>query len=381
MVTASKSSDPGPAGGTTGGASFLSPAQERLWFLDQIKPGDASLNIARAVSINGVLDRELLQQCLRQVVSRHESLRTTFATTQLYAGVDSRPVQLVADTANVDIEVVSSEASKLRDLLSEKAQHSFDLSLGPLIRATLINFGEQSHVLLIVAHRIIADDESLKILFRELFQTYDTGTNATAPLLQYRDYATRQLTVLQSDAARTAIEYWRDSLAGAPTAIELPSYQLKPGWRSAAGATVTTRLNETVVSSLRALSKSQPVTLRTTLLGAFAVLLSRYSRQNDLVVGLEISNRHDEEVQNLIGAVSNLLPLRIDLSPHEKFTSLIARLQSTVLDGEARAFIPFEKLLDELNVERNLNRPPLVQVTVTYRAEDDIKLDAGPLAI
>ena len=140
MVTTSKSSNPGPAGGTTATAPLLSPAQERLWFLDQINPGEASLNIARAVSIKGVLDRDLLQRCLRQIVSRHESLRTTFATTQLYAGIDSRPGQLVADFANVGIELVDvgSEAGELRHLLREKARQSLDLSLGPLIGATLI---------------------------------------------------------------------------------------------------------------------------------------------------------------------------------------------------------------------------------------------------
>jgi hypothetical protein len=163
MVATSKSRNSGTAGGTTAAAPFLSPAQERLWFLDQINPGDASLNIVRAVSINGILDRDLLERCLRQIVSRHESLRTTFATTQLYAGVDSRPVQLMADFADVGIELVdiSSEASDVRHLLREKTQHRFELSLGPLIRATLVKIAEQSHVLLIVAHRIIADDESL----------------------------------------------------------------------------------------------------------------------------------------------------------------------------------------------------------------------------
>ncbi|HEY0430750.1 MAG TPA: condensation domain-containing protein, partial [Pyrinomonadaceae bacterium] len=174
MVTTSKSSNPGSVGGTTASAPFLSPAQERLWFLDQINPGDASLNIARAVSINGVLDTDLLERCLRQIVSRHESLRTTFATTQLYAGVDSRPVQLVADFMDVGIELVdiSRQAANLRGLLREKTQHRFELSLGPLICATIIKVAEESHVLLIAAHRIIADDESLKTLLRELFRIY-----------------------------------------------------------------------------------------------------------------------------------------------------------------------------------------------------------------
>src|SRR5215212_692088 len=386
MVTTSKSSNPGSVGGTTATAPFLSPAQERLWFLDQINPGDASLNIARAVSINGVLDRDLLERCLRQIVSRHESLRTTFATTQLYAGVDSRPVKLVADSATLSIELVdiSSEPDNLRGLLREKTQHRFELSLGPLIRATFVKIAEQSHVLLIAAHRIIADDESLKILLRELFRIYTAGADATVlpPLaLQYRDYAARQLNVLDSDSGRTAIEYWRESLAGAPAVIELPSYRLKPGLRTSVAATDSIQLNDTLVTSLRALSESEQVTLRTTLLGAFVVLLSRCSRQNDLVVGLKISNRHDEEVQSLIGAVSNLLPLRIDLSPHETFTGLTARLQATVHDAGARAFIPFEKLLDELKVERSLSRPPLVQVTFSFSAEDELKLKAGPIAI
>jgi amino acid adenylation domain-containing protein len=384
MVMTIRSSNPRPAGGPTAVAPFLSPAQERLWFLDQINPGDVSLNVAHAVTVKGVLDRDLLRRCLRYLVSRHESLRTTFATTQLYAGVDSRPVQLVADTANVDIELISSDANNLRHLLRERAHYSFDLSLGPLIRATLIKVAEQSHVLLFVAHRIIADDESLKILLRELFRTYAAGSSATILTqlpFQYRDYTTRQLNLMESNAARTAIEYWRETLAGAPAAIELPSYRFKPGLHTAAGATVTTQFNKALVSSLRVLSESEQVTLRTTLLGAFAVLLSRYGGHNDLVVGAEISNRHNEEVRNLIGPVSNLLPLRIELSPHETFSSLMARVQATVLDGEARAFIPFEKLLDELNVERNLNRPPLVQITFKFCAEDQLALNAGPIAI
>src|SRR4051794_11061251 len=208
MVMTIRSSNPRPAVGASAAAPFLSPAQERLWFLDQINPGDASLNIACAVTINGVLDRDRLRQCLRQIVSRHESLRTTFATTQLYAGVDSRPVQLVADNANVEIELVSSNANELRHLLRERTQHSFDLSLGPLVRATLVNVAEQSHVLLMVADRIIADDESLKILLRDVFRIYAIGTDATPLPLQYRDYATRQLNILESDSARHAIVYW-----------------------------------------------------------------------------------------------------------------------------------------------------------------------------
>ncbi|HJP93404.1 MAG TPA: amino acid adenylation domain-containing protein [Pyrinomonadaceae bacterium] len=359
--------------GVAAAPAFLSPAQERLWFLDQIDPGNASLNIARAVTISGALDRDLLQRSLNQVVARHESLRTTFATTQLYAGVDSRPVQIVADSRNVCIELVDLTISV------EQARHSFDLSLGPLIRATLMKTSDQSHTLLIVAHRIIADEESLNILFRELFQIYATGTLPSLTL-QYSKYAARQLNVLESDAARAAINYWRETLESAPAAIELPTYRLRPHLRTSAGATVSTRLSEKLVSSLRAMTDRQGVPLSTTLLAAFAVLLARYSRQTDLVVGLAVSNRQDEDVRNLIGAVSNLLPLRIDLSPQEPFSEFLARLRTKELDASERGFIPFEKLLEELNVERSLSRPPLVQVTFNLRSEHET-VHAGPLTI
>ncbi|HYK21827.1 MAG TPA: condensation domain-containing protein, partial [Pyrinomonadaceae bacterium] len=391
MVASSKRNDTEVAGLTMTAPSFLSPAQERLWFLEQINPGDASLNITRAVIVSGVLDRDLLQRSLQHVVARHELLRTTFATTQLSAGTDSRPVQIVADSRSLGVEFVDISLEQERDitlqrLLREEAQYRFDLSLGPLIRATLIKTSGQSHVLIMVAHRIIADKESLNILFRELFWIYAAGPRAAATVLppltlQYSDYATRQLNVLQSEAARAAIDYWRETLEGAPAAIELPSYRLRPPVRSSAAAVVSNRLDEQLVSSLRALSDSKHVTLRTILLAAFAVLLSRYSAQTDLVIGLEISNRHDERLRNLIGAVFNLLPLRIALSPQERFTELLARLHALALEAEAQAFIPFEKLLDELDVERSLSRPPLVQVTFNLRAEDELTIEAGPVAI
>ena len=316
MVATGKTNNPGMAGGTTAAAPLLSPAQERLWFLDQINPGDASLSIARAVTINGPLQPELLQRCLRQTVARHESLRTTFATTQLYAGVDSRPAQIVADSRNACVDVVDISETleqerdgNLRRLLRRQIQHGFDLSLGPLIRLTLIKLAEQSHVLLIVAHRIIADEESLNILFRELFQLYEAGPDAGDRLLpplpiQYRDYAARQLNVLESEAAQAPINYWRETLAGAPAAIELPGDRIRPGLRTSAGATVATRLNGTLVSSLQILSDREEVRLSTTLLAAFAVLLSRYSRQNDLVVGLGVTNRQHDDARNLIGPIS-----------------------------------------------------------------------------
>ena len=390
MVATGNRNNTGPAGGTTAAQPFLSPAQERLWFLDQINPDDAALNIARAVNIKGELDRDLLQHCFQRLVARHEALRTTFATTQLYAGVDSRPVQIIAESGHVCIYVVDVSLGEEREvtlasILRERAQHSFDLSLGPLIRVTLVRLAEQSHVLLIVAHRIIADEESLKILMREMFQLYAGGREATTTLpslpLQYAGYAARQLNVLESEAARAAIDYWRESLQTAPPALELPGYRLKPGLRAATPATVSTRLEGKLVSSLRALSERERVTLGTTLLAAFTVLLSRHSSQNDLIVGVEISNRQTDEVRSLIGAVSNLWPLRIELSPRESVTDLLARVQKEELQAGKYVLVPFEKLLDELKVERSLSRPPLVQVTFNFHQREELETEFGDLLI
>jgi amino acid adenylation domain-containing protein len=366
-------------------STAVSFAQERLWFLNQINPEDAA-TVARAVTITGPLQRDVLERCLQLLVSRHESLRTTFATTQLYAGIDSKPVQLVADAGTfpletVDISGTPAAEGEARRLAQEKVRHKFDLSLGPLIRATSIRLDRQSHVLLITAHRIIADEESLNTLFRELWKVYAAGGNLEpaqlSPLpVQYTGFATRQLQDLEGEAGVSAIDYWRERLAGAPPAVELPGHRTGAAPGTPAGATILSGLDQALAGALQALADREETTLRTVLLAAFAVLLSRYSTQRDLVVGLEVTNR-DEHTCNLVGPVSNLLPLRLDPEPRESFIDLLHRLEELVFADEKRA-VPFEKLLQELNVERSLSRPPLVQITFDFRitCETNLRVDA-----
>src|ERR1041385_2820508 len=322
------------------GPTPLSFAQQRLWFLNQINPEDSSANIAQAVRVTGALQQDVLRSSLQSLIHRHQLLRTTFATTQLYAGVDSSPVQLVADSANFPIEVIVISATPAEDveatakrLACERARHKFDLSLGPLVRATLIQVRDQSNVLLITAHRIIADEESLRILFRELWQAYAAGGDLEATQLpplpaQYADFAAFELKMLESESAARAIDYWRKSLEGAPP-VELPGYRSSATLRTPAGATVSTVLDETLVAVLRAIADDEHVTLRSVLLSAFMILLSRYSGQRDIVVGVQVANRQDEAARNLCGPVSNLLPLRIDLSPQEPFMNLLCQVEKT----------------------------------------------------
>src|SRR5690349_1192700 len=366
-------------GGRTGSA--LSAAQERLWFLTQINPQDTTANIARAVKVNGPLDREVLERSLQSLLHRHETLRTTFAITQLYAGIDSRPVQLVAAAGRFPLDVVDiRETAKQRvdatSLLRERVQQPFDLSLGPLVRATLLRFGEQSHILLITAHRIIADEVSLEIIFRELWQVYGAfGVLEAAQLppvpIQYADFAANQLHTLESEAATSSLDYWRKTLAGAPPVLELPSDRTLAPLHSTTAAKASIVLDDSLVQQLRALAERERVSLRTLLLAAYAILLSRYSNQGEMVIGLELANRDLEETQNLVGPVANVLPVRIDLSPEATFVHLLHRLDKLLQEAGEHAFVPFEKLLQELEVERSLSRPPVVQVTFDLEFHDD----------
>jgi amino acid adenylation domain-containing protein len=370
----------------------LSFAQQRLWFLSQINPEDTSANVARAITMAGPLKQDVLQRSLQSLTYRHESLRTTFATTQLYAGTDSKPVQLVADTGSFAIDVIDISGTPAEEveatagrLARERVRHKFDLSLGPLIRAALILVTDQSHILLITAHRIVADEESLRILFRELWQVYAAGGDLNASQLspmpiQYVDFAVRQLHSLEGEAAASATTFWLEFLEGAPPAIELPGHRISTPLRTPSGATVSSVLDEKLVTDLQALADREHVTLRTVLLSAFTILLSRYSRQEEIVVGLQVANRHDEEVRNLVGPVSNLLPLRLDLSSPESFIHLMHRLEETAFEAGKRA-VPFEKLLQELKVERSLSRPPLVQVTFDFRDAGDPVAKVADLAI
>src|ERR1051326_8498795 len=362
--------------------SALSPAQERLWFLSQINPEDTSANIARAVRITGTISRKVLKQSLEVLTYRHEILRTTFATAELYAGIDSTSVQLVAAAGRFPLDVVDLSETAADEIeqtaervMRERVSQPFDLSLGPLIRATLIKVAEQSHIFLLTAHRIVADEESLNILLRELWQVYpaysDWDTADLPPVPQYSVFAADQLNSLQSEAAASSIDYWRRTPAGAPPVLELPAYRSATQPRGPAAANTAIVLDARLMHRLRALAGNEHVSTPTLLLAAYAVLVWRYSNQGDMVIGLELANRDREEVLNLVGPVANVLPLRIVLSPDETFVELVHRLHEVMLEADEHRQVPFEKLLQELEVERSLSRAPLVQLTFGLESGDD----------
>jgi hypothetical protein len=346
----------------------LSSGQERLWFLDQLTPGSALYNIPAVLRLNGRLDVDVLEQSLQALVQRHEALRTTFAA------VAGRPVQVVAPHMSLPLRRVDlralppgPQAATARQHSLQEAQQPFDLTAGPLLRATVLHLDDAEHVLLLTMHHIISDGWSLGVLLHDLGAFYTATVRGQEPdlaplALQYADYALWQRRWLQGSALAEQLAYWRAQLAGAPPVLALPTDRPRPAMQSYAGATYPVVLPGALVEALRALSRRAGVTVFMTLLAAFQLLLARSTGQQDIVVGTPIAGRTRTETEGLIGFFVNTLVLRTDLAGSPSFVDLLGRVRETCLGAYAHQDVPFEKLVEELQPPRDLSRPTLVQV-------------------
>jgi len=344
----------------------LSFAQQRLWFLDQLEPDSPAYNLPAAIRLQGNLDSAALERSFNETVSRHESLRTTFLV------VEGEPVQFIAPhselkLAYVDLSATEEREREARLRATAEAQGPFDLSRGPLIRATLLRLSELEHVLLFTMHHIVSDGWSLGILRREvaaLYEAYAQGRPAALPELsiQYADFAVWQREWLQGAVLEEQLSYWRGQLGGGSPVLELPLDRARPAVQSLRGARQSLLLSETLTRALEALSRREGVTLFMTLLAGFQTLLYRYSGQEDIAVGTPIANRNRAETEELIGFFVNTLVLRCDLSGNPSVRELLQRVREVALGGYAHQDVPFEKLVEELQPERNLSHSPLFQV-------------------
>ncbi|MEP6703461.1 MAG: amino acid adenylation domain-containing protein, partial [Acidobacteriota bacterium] len=360
------------------GRAPLSFAQHRLWFLDQINPGDVSSNISRAVRILGALDQGALERTISATIERHDSLRTTFARTELSAGADGQPRQLIAATRKnalplIDLSVLPrmEGEGKAREVARAEAQRPFDLTLGPLARTTLLKLNEQEHVLLLNTHRIVIDEPSTDVFFRDVWYYYGRLTpdeQQPRARVQFADYAVWQRSALDDDTLKEHADYWRNKLADVPAVIDLPTDRPRPPVRSWQGGSVSIVLGSTLTAKLRTLSESADATLFMTFLTAFQILLARYNGRSDIVVGSTALNRDLEGTQDLIGPFSDLLPYRLNLSGQPAFPELLGRARRTALEAQEHQAIPFGKLVDGLQLERNLSHAPLVQVTLNLKS-------------
>lgn len=346
----------------------LSFAQQRLWFLDQLEPGNPIYNVPQMFRIRGTLDRAALEKSLNHIVLRHEALRTTFVSN---AG---EPAQIISKVLKLECRLLDLENTPetVREVKAQQAAEAevrvpFDLTLGPLVRALLIRLATDDHILVTTMHHIVSDRWSMGVFSDELaihYAAFASGRNPDLPALsvQYSDFAMWQREWLQGTLLEEQLKYWKTQLAGISDALQLPTDHPRPAQMSLKGAIASRLLPRSLVQKLELLSQTEGGTLFMTLLSAFQVFLARYSGQEDIVVGSPIAGRNAAEVEPLIGFFVNTLALRGDLSGDPSFIDLLARTKEACLEAYAHQHIPFEKLVEEVQPERRLNQNPVFQV-------------------
>jgi amino acid adenylation domain-containing protein len=346
----------------------LSYAQERLWFLDRLAPGTPCYNTSVAVYVDQPLDLAVMERALNEMIRRHGALRTNFKE------VAGAPVQVVAARLTLPLQVIDipplpdaeRQAEVLR-LATEEARRPYNLAADPLLRVTVLRLDEQHSVFLLGMHHIIADGWSMSVFARELIAlctAFSLGLPSPLPevRVQYADFAVWQRNWLQGDVLDSQLRYWKKQLANLP-ALELPTDHPRPAVPGFGGATREFLLPASLGTALTTLAREEGATLFMTLLAGFTVLLHRYSSQDDVVVGAPIANRERTEIEGMIGFFVNMLPMRANLAGNPSFRELLRRVRDMAVDAYAHQSIPFEKVVEAVQPERDLSRNPLFQVT------------------
>ncbi len=351
----------------------VSFAQQRLWFLDQLEPGSSLYNLPFAIRIDGALSVEAMQQTLHEIVARHETLRTTFAT------MDEQAAQVITPTLSVALPVVDlrhwpedDREAEAHRLVTEESERPFDLARGPLFRTRLLRLRDEEHILILAMHHIISDGWSGGVLFREITALYEAfSAGKPSPLLelpiQYADYAVWQREWLQGDVLEGHLAYWKQQLAGAPAVLELPTDRPRPAVQSFRGARQSVVLSQRLTQALKSLSLRAGSTMFMTLLAAFQTLLFCYIGREDIVVGTDVAGRTLAETESLIGFFVNLLVLRTNFSGNPGFQELLGRVKEAALGAYAHQDVPFEKVVEAVKPKRSLSHTPLFQVMFTLQ--------------
>jgi amino acid adenylation domain-containing protein len=350
----------------------LSFAQQRLWFLDQLMPNNPFYNIPGSVGLEGRLDLAALERVINEITRRHEALRTRIEVeagepVQVIDAPERRRLEIV-DLTSLTWEEREEEANRI---LREEAETGFDLSRGPLLRVKVLKLEEERHALLYTMHHIVSDGWSMEILSREvgaLYQAYIAGEEAPLEELeiQYADFAVWQRKYLTGKVLEREVSYWKNQLKDAAV-MDLPTDYPRPASPSYRGGRERVWIGKELSEGLRRLNQREGTTLFMTLMAAFKTLLMRYSGEEDLSVGTPIANRTRKEIEGVIGFFVNTLVLRTDLSGNPSFRELLKREREVALEAYGRQEAPFEKLVEEINPDRDLSRSPLFQVMMALK--------------
>ncbi|MCB0080764.1 MAG: amino acid adenylation domain-containing protein, partial [Caldilineaceae bacterium] len=367
----------------------LSFAQQRLWLIAQLDPDSSGYSIPGALRLSGRLDVTALHQALNELVARHESLRTVFALQ------DGEPVQVVQTAIPLSLIHVdlyhlpqAEREAEAQGRAAAAMLEPFDLAEGPLLRATLFQLADDEAILFVLMHHIIADGWSIPILLGEVAELYRAHVERRAHrlpslIIQYADYAHWQRSWLQGTRLQEQIDYWRHELAGAPPLLELPTDYVRPAQPTFQADTLTFSLDAQLVQGLTNLGREHGATLYMVVFSTFAIILARYSRQQELVIGSPIANRTNAAVEGLIGFFVNTLALRVDLSGNPSFVELLQRVRQHMLSAYAHQDAPIEQVIEALNLPRNLSHAPLFQVLLAWQssADHDAVIDLPALTL
>ena len=357
------------------GAGFpLSFAQQRLWVLEQLNPGSAVYNIAAAVELTGPLDQHLLQQSFQRIIQRHESLRTIFRSDN-----NGIPQQFVEATDwHMPVIDLQQQPQAVEQAIHDDANTGFDLQKGPLLRVRLYQLAPDRAVLTIVMHHIIADAWSSQLLLGEVSRIYSALSQGTAialppPKIHYIDYACWQKDWLQQPHCQQQRDYWLDKLKHSSN-LNLASDKPRPAVMSNRGDYYRLKLDAGLLQQFQALCRQHNATLFNGLLTVFECLLYRYTRQTDFCIGTPVAGRVHPDLEPLIGFFVNTLALRCDMQPGDSFRSLLRKIKKTTLEAQAQQDIPFEQLVDELDLARDSSYSPVFQAFFSYHPGDMAEL-------
>jgi amino acid adenylation domain-containing protein len=356
----------------------LTFTQQQLWFINQLQPGTATYNIPVAVHIPGKLNFSALVNSLNAVIQRHEILRTSFTL------VDGEPVQKVVDIVNfnlaeVDLQHLEQQETEIQRLSLEIAQTVFDLGTAPLLTAKLLKLHPEKSILLLTLHHLVGDGFSINFLVKGLSAIYQSFcasevANLSEIPLQYSDFVYWQRQYLQGEVLEQHLAYWRQKLSGDLPVLQLPTDRSRPPVQTFKGAQQRFVISQDLTEEIKQLSKGEDATLFMTLLAAFQILLYRYTGQEDIIVGSPIANRNRVELEQLIGCFVNTLVLRSNLAGNPSFKELLARVKKTAIEAYLHQDLPFEKLVEALQTNRDLSYNPLFQVmfVLQNQATDNI---------